>query len=319
MKYIFVLFLFSFHEKTPWFHDAIIYQVTPYIFTDSCRFPDIEAKLPELADLGVNTLYLQPVFATHRGKQGYDITDFFSIRADLGTEQQLESLIKKAKSLGFRVLFDMVPNHTSVNHPYAQDVVRNGKNSKYYDYYQHDYDSVMYAEHYHKDSAGLVYYFWKDLVNLNYSNADVQRMMIDACKYWIEKYDIDGYRMDAIWGVNARAPSFSAQLVRELKKLKPDVFLIAEDKATHPFTYSLGYDAGYDWDTSTKWVSKWSWQYEYDEDHSTRIRFSIILLLLKENGCWRSHYLTTAIRSDCGFVFLKTMICTALFPIIRPK
>ena len=89
--------------------------------------------------------------------------------------------------------------------------------------------------------------------------------MIDACKYWVRKFDIDGYRFDAVWAVNARAPLFGKRLQFELKSIKPDLFLLAEDKASSGIVYKQGFDAAYDWTKDTNWVSQWSWQYEYDK------------------------------------------------------
>jgi cyclomaltodextrinase / maltogenic alpha-amylase / neopullulanase len=125
----------------------------------------------------------------------------------------------------------------------------------------------MYSSNYHQHPQGFIYYFWKDLVNLNYNNEEVQELIIDACKYWIRKFDIDGYRFDAVWGVNARAPLFGKRLQLELKSLKPDLLLLAEDKASAARAYRQGFDAAYDWAEDTGWVSHWSWQYAYDELH----------------------------------------------------
>ena len=258
-------------DRAAWIRNAVIYQVTPYIFTSKGKYADIEKKLPEIATLGINTLYLQPVFKSDKGGQGYDIIDYFALRDDLGTEEELRSLINKAKSMNMRVLFDMVPNHTSINHPYAKDKIQHGVNSHYYNYYQTDYDAAMYSMHYHKHPQQFVYYFWTELVNLNYDNEEVQRWMIEASKYWVRKFDIDGYRFDAVWGVNARKPSFGERLQKELKSLKPDLLLIAEDKAGAGNAYRQGFDAAYDWDKNDEWISKWSWQYSFDEENRQTI------------------------------------------------
>ena len=69
-----------------------------------------------------------------------------------------------------RVLLDIVPNHTSIHHPYAQDYAAYGQQSHYDRFYQHHFDGAPYASFYHKDEQGFVYYFWKDLVNLNYAH-----------------------------------------------------------------------------------------------------------------------------------------------------
>jgi glycosidase len=105
-------------------------------------------------------------------------------------------------------------------------------------------------------------------VNLNYNNPEVQQWIIEACKYWVRKLDIDGYRFDAVWAVNARAPSFGKRLRTELKCIKPDLFLLAEDKASYEQVYAKGFDAAFDWTTDTSWISQWSWQQDFKSNTS---------------------------------------------------
>ncbi|HYG20145.1 MAG TPA: alpha-amylase family glycosyl hydrolase, partial [Ohtaekwangia sp.] len=248
-----------------WIDDAVVYEITPYKFVDTGTYADITDKLSDLKTLGINTIWLQPVFKSHQRGQGYDVIDYFSVQPALGDEGQLKELVRTAKSLGLRVLFDVVPNHTSIHHPYARDYVAFGDQSHYAGFYQHRYDGAPYASFYHKDDNGFIYYFWKDLVNLDYDNEEVQRWMIEVCKYWLKKYDLDGYRLDAVWGVNARKPSFGKRLQTELKSIKPDILLLAEDKAADTAVYDKGFDVAYDWTADTTWVSQWSWQYAYDE------------------------------------------------------
>lgn len=243
-----------------WIDNAIIYQVTPDAFVANGKLNDITTKLAELKLLGINTILLQPVFTTEEGHQGYDIIDFFSVRKDIGTTADLSKLVQTAHDMQMKVMLDMVPNHTSIHHPYAKDCAAFKKQSHYYSFYQHEKDNKLYAQHYNTDSNGFVYYFWKDLVNLNYNNPEVEQWMIQVCLYWIKKFDIDGYRFDAVWGVNARDPSFAKQLQVVLKSVKPSCFLLAEDKGNDPTVYNLGFDAAYDWTNDLEWVSQWSWQ-----------------------------------------------------------
>ncbi len=248
-----------------WIDSAILYEITPFAFVKNATYDDITAKLPEIKSLGVTAIWLQPLMQCDDKGQGYEVTDYFSLRDDLGTEAQLQHLITTAKALGLRVLFDFVPNHTSIHHPYAEDCAAYGTDSHYYNFYQHHTnDGAMYSSQYHKDDKGFVYYFWDDLVNLNYANPEVQQWMIEACQYWIDKFDIDGYRFDAVWGVNARQPPFGKRLQQELKSVKPDLLLLAEDKGAMKSTYTKGFDAAFDWTADTSWVSQWSWQYDYN-------------------------------------------------------
>lgn len=280
------------NEYATWIDDAIIYQITPNAFIRGGTYDDIAAKLPEIRTLGVNTLYLQPVYKTQRGGQGYDIIDYFSLRPDLGSEEQLRSLITRARDLGMRVIFDFVPNHTSIEHPYAQSVMNDREGSPYYDYYQRTFDGAPYGSHYTKSEAGFVHYFWRDLINLNFDNEDVQRWIIDACKFWVRKFDLDGYRFDAVWAVNARNPTFGNRLRSELKSIKPDILLLAEDKPL-PSTFRSGFDVAYDWTADTSWVSQWSWQTDFHERESKTVfnfpnesrRAELLRAALFGNGC----------------------------------
>jgi glycosidase len=258
-------------DHASWIDNAVIYEITPYIFTENANYDSITEKLPELNELGVNTIWLQPVYKAHKHQQGYDVTDYFALRNDLGTEQQLQHLISKAKSLHMKVLFDFVANHTSMFHPYFLDCTLHGKDSHYFDFYQRTDDGAQYSSLYEKDALGFYHYFWKDLVNLNYDNKEVQQWMIEACKYWLQKFDLDGYRFDAAWAHNARNSSFAQQLQSELKSIKPDILLLAEDKGERKKVYEEGYDAAYDWKTDTNWISHWSWQTDYDPPHNPTI------------------------------------------------
>lgn len=151
---------------------------------------------------------------------------------------------------------------------------------------------AMYSSLYKQDSAGFYHYFWPKLVNLNYQNNEVQQWMIEACKYWIQNFDIDGYRFDATWALNARNPLFGKQLQLELKSIKPDILLLAEDKGANTEVYEQGYDAAYDWTKDTGWISHWSWQYHYDPKANPTIfnsadedkRGSLLRTSLFENG-----------------------------------
>jgi cyclomaltodextrinase / maltogenic alpha-amylase / neopullulanase len=250
-------------DHAAWIDSAVVYSVTPYIFQSNGRLRDITARLPELEAFGINTLWIQPVFETHGRGQGYDITNYFKVRQDLGTEADLRELVQEAKRRGMRVLLDFPPNHTAIQHRYAQDAIEHGPMSHYYDFYQRQKDNVAYSRHYNQRSVGqmqFIYYFWEYLVNLNYNNPEVQRWMIEAGKYWIEEFDIDGYRIDAVWGTSARTPEAMQNWRMALKSIKPEIFLLGEDKATNPASFDKRFDAAYDWYPEEGWVSHWTWQ-----------------------------------------------------------
>jgi glycosidase len=279
-------------DKASWIDKAIIYQITPYNFVGNGQLSDVIDKIPELADLGVNTLYLQPIYETYFGGQGYDIINYFKMREDYGTLSDLREFINLAKSFNLRVLFDFVPGHTSIHHPYAESTVSFGTSSHYYDFYKRTLDDAPYSMHYNIHPDGFIYYFWRDLPIIEYDNPEVQRWMIEAARYWVEKFDIDGYRIDAVWGINARNPEFAEKLRFVLKSIKPELLLLAEDKATWPSTFENRYDAAYDWTPEESWVSHWSWQWDYNPNGNPTIfnypnensRASLLKNALTNNG-----------------------------------
>jgi len=259
-------------DHAAWIDTAVIYEINPSVFVKHGTYDAITEKLPEIKKLGVNTLWLMPVYQTNDYEgQGYSITDYFKMRTDLGTEEQLNYLISTAKKLHFRVIFDFVPNHTDIKHSYAQHTIKYGDSSHYYNFYQHTNDGRPYSSDYIFNKNGLVSYFWKNLVNLDYNNTEVQRWMIQAVKYWMLKYNLDGYRFDSMWGVNARTPAFGKKLNNELKSINADLLLLAEEKSCDKIVYQNGFDAAYDWTADTTWVSQWIFQTHYSAHKSLTI------------------------------------------------
>jgi glycosidase len=154
-------------------------------------------------------------------------------------------MIQAAHERGIRVLMDFVPNHTSNEHPYFKDTVGKGQDSPYWDFYDRD------------ENGNYTYYFdWTHLPNLNYDNPEVRRMMIEAFSYWVREFDVDGFRVDACWGVQKRRPDFWPEWRRELKRIKPDLLLLAEASARDPYNVENGFDAAYDW---TEELGHWAW------------------------------------------------------------
>jgi cyclomaltodextrinase / maltogenic alpha-amylase / neopullulanase len=261
-------------DHVRWIDSAIIYCASPYMFTTDTRLSHITAKLPEIAQLGATAVWIQPIYTTSDPDQGYHVLDYFRIRTSLGSDADLRTLVATAHQLGLRVLLDFVPNHSGVQHPYAQDAIAKGPRSHYYDFYQRDvisgqYSYAMYKVHagqmdfiqYFSGAYDQVYFFpaW------NVGNPEVQRMLTEAGKYWIEKFDVDGYRLDALWGVNDRNPQFMKDFRVALKRVKPEILLIGEDKASWPSAFDGRMDAAYDWASEAGWVSHWPWQVAYTD------------------------------------------------------
>lgn len=232
-------------ENSAWIENAVVYGAVVRKFGDPA-FAGIVDRLDYLKDLGVDALWLSPINRSPAGDYGYAVVDYFDVNPDFGTKDDFKQLVELAHARGIRVLMDFVPNHTSDQHPYFQDALARGEQSPYYTFYDRD------------ESGQPTHYFdWTNLPNLNYANPEVERFMLEAFSYWVREFDVDGFRVDACWGVQQRKPDFWPRWRRELKRIKPDLLLLAEASARDPYWFDNGFDAAYDW---TAALGKWAWE-----------------------------------------------------------
>jgi cyclomaltodextrinase / maltogenic alpha-amylase / neopullulanase len=237
------------HENPAWVETAIVYGVIPSKFGHPA-FNAISKRLDNLADLGINAIWLAPINVSPPGDYGYAVVDYFDLNHGYGTKEDFQRLVQEAHARGIRVLMDFVPNHSSAQHPYFLSAKEGGPGSPYWDFYDRD------------ASGEPTHYFdWTHLPNLNYENPEVRNMMIEAFSYWVREFDVDGFRVDACWGVKQRRPDFWPQWRRELKRIKPDLMLLAEASARDPYYFDEGFDVAYDW---TDALGKWAWQVMWD-------------------------------------------------------
>ncbi len=235
-----------------WVRGAVVYGVVPPLF-GTHPFQAVTEKLDYLKDLGIDALWLSPVNTTLPGDFGYAVTDYLGLRPDYGTGAEFKELIRQAHARGIQVMMDFVSNHTSVEHPYYRDMLARGKESPYYDFYDRDpFGSVTH------------YFDWAHLPNLNYNNPKVSEMMTQAFVYWVREYDVDGFRVDAAWGVKERRPEFWCQLASELRAVKPDVYLLAEASAQDSWFVKHGFNAAYDWAAE---LGHWAWERVFEDKH----------------------------------------------------
>jgi cyclomaltodextrinase len=233
---------------------VIVYGViVPSFSADGLR--GVEAKLPYLRHLGVTMVWLSPIFEHPPRGYGYAMTDYKRVDSEHGSHEDLQRLVQAAHHEGLRIMLDFAPNHTSDLHRYYQDLNAVGYNSRYADYYARD------------DAGRYTHYFnWTNLINLNYDNPDVPRMVLEAMEYWIVECDIDGYRMDAAWGIRQRTPHFWPHCLRRLRTIKPDLFILAEASTLDPYYSAAGFDSAYDW---TNHLGTWAWGHAFGEGRST--------------------------------------------------
>lgn len=251
------------HENPAWIEKAIVYGIIPRLF-GTPGAPAIQDKLDDLAELGVNAMWLAPINKTN--DYGYSVIDYFELRDGFGSKDDFRSMVQAAHERGIRVLMDFVPNHTSNEHPYFKDTLEKGQDSPYWDFYDRD------------ENGNYTYYFdWTHLPNLNYDNPEVRRMMLEAFSYWVREFGVDGFRVDACWGVQQRRPDFWPEWRRELKRIKPDLLLLAEASARDPYNFENGFDAAYDW---TEQLGHWAWG-PFWSDQANKVETGRMIGLLK--------------------------------------
>ncbi|MEK9282854.1 alpha-amylase family glycosyl hydrolase [Bradyrhizobium sp. ISRA442] len=249
-------------EHALWIDRAVIYGVVPALFGPR-GLADVTVRLDQLRELGVTALWLSPITGSPPGDFGYAVTDYFHVRRSLGNEGELHDLIQAAHARGIRVIIDFVPNHLSDQHVYFADTVGRAHFSPYFGFFDRA-----------QDGSPKHYFNWSNLKNLNYANPEVQRLVIEAFAYWVREFDVDGFRVDAAWGPKQRAPEFWPRWRAELKRIKPDLLLLAEASAGDPYYGRHGFDAAYDW---TGKLGEWAWQGAFDDEPNTarRLRFAI--------------------------------------------
>jgi cyclomaltodextrinase / maltogenic alpha-amylase / neopullulanase len=236
-----------------------MYGVVPFLFGRQ-GWRSVVAKLGHLGDLGVDTIWLSPVVPTATGGFGYDAISYAHPRRDYGTEAEFRQMITAIHARGMRVILDFPTNDTSDRHPYFLDAQRQGRKSPYYRYYQRD-------EH----GRPVHYFDWKNLPNLNFDNPAVQKWIIAVYCHWLREYGVDGFRVDAAWGVRQRSPSFWPECVGAIRGVAPNALLIAEGSAQDPYYAAAGFDCAYDW---SRRIGQWDWTGAFRRPAQTPRRLS---------------------------------------------
>ncbi len=176
----------------------------------------ITERLDYIGDLGANAIWLSPIFASptfHR----YDASDLYTVDPVLGTNDDLATLVRAAHARGIRVLLDLVANHVSSRHPFFVDAQAN-RDSPYHDWFTWP----------HWPDEYIMFYTSKGLPRLNQEHPDARAYFLAATRYWLEQYDVDGYRLDYVLGPSH---DFWTAYYRTVKAVKPESFSVGE--ATH--------------------------------------------------------------------------------------
>jgi len=208
-------------------------------------------KLPYLKEIGFTGIYMTPIFEADTAHK-YDTTNYFKIDKAFGDNVLLGKLVEEAHKIGIKVMLDAVFNHSGVRHPYFLDVIKNGKESIYYDCFYilddnlpvskltFNLDNTVNKESakQYRNNPDLLNYrtfaFTPFMPKLNTNNPIMKKYLLDVATYWIKKYDIDGWRLDVS---NEVSHKFWRDFRITVKDVKSDAYIIGEN-----------------WDNSNPWL-----------------------------------------------------------------
>ena len=217
------------YKNPEWSYSAVLYEMNIRQLTAEGTLRAATERLPFLRSVGVDAIWLMPIYPIgvegRKGRLGsyYSIRDYKGVNPEFGTADDLRHFITTAHALDLKVLLDWVANHT------ARDA---------------RWITERPSEWYERDEAGVakVPWDWSDTAKLNYANRDVWRGQIEAMRYWIEEFGVDGFRCDMAMLVPIE---FWQEASAELHRIKPDVFMLAEAEEDNLF--DSAFNASYQW------------------------------------------------------------------------
>ncbi|HMI20957.1 MAG TPA: alpha-amylase family glycosyl hydrolase [Sphingomonas sp.] len=208
--------------QNDWWKRAVVYELYPRSFADSNNdgigdIKGITAHLSYLADLGVDAIWMTPMFPSPQVDFGYDVADYDDVDPQFGTVADVDALIASGKNRGVKLILDFVINHSSDKHAWFQQS-RSSKTSPYRDFYiwrdpkadgspPNNWTSLFGGSAWEKDPAtGQYYYhfFYAQQPDLNWRNPKVEKAMFDAAEWWLKR-GVYGYRLDAVGTMFERA------------------------------------------------------------------------------------------------------------------
>lgn len=192
-----------------WWKETVVYQIYPRSFMDSDGnglgdINGIASKLDYIKDLGIDVIWICPMYKSPNDDNGYDISDFQDILEEFGTMADFESLMKEVHARGMKLIIDLVLNHTSDEHPWFIES-RSSKDNPKRDWYVWrdeplNWESIFGGSAWEYDQETKQYYlhlFSKKQPDLNWENTEMRQALYDMVNWWIDK-GIDGFRVDAI-------------------------------------------------------------------------------------------------------------------------
>ncbi|MED1471272.1 alpha-glycosidase [Bacillus salipaludis] len=227
-----------------WVKNTVWYQIFPERFANGNPDNDPEGTLPwggteptpvnifggdldgviqhvnYLKELGISGIYFTPIFKAYSNHK-YDTIDYMEIDPQFGTKETFRELIEVCHQNGIKVMLDAVFNHSGFYFPQFQDVLKNGENSRYKDwFYVREFPLVMEPEPNYDTFA-----FTPFMPKLNTENPEVKEYLLEVGRYWVREFDIDGWRLDV---ANEVDHAFWRDFRREVKAIKPDMYILGE-------------------------------------------------------------------------------------------
>ena len=219
---------------TAWIDNAVLYELFVPDFTDEGTFQAIIPRLPELKALGITTIWLMPIhpigIAERKGTLGspYAIRDFYDVNPDYGTKDDFKALVEAVHAEEMYLILDFVANHTAWDHPWT---------TEHPDWYTPGRDGGLTVPI--SPEGDLTN--WTDVADLNYDNPDLRAEMINVMRYWVEEFDVDGYRCDVAGWVPF---DFWKDAIAAVREVKPILMLAESDD---PGLHRAGFDLTYAW------------------------------------------------------------------------
>jgi glycosidase len=214
-------------NNVPSTSDIAMYEVNLQAFSSSGDLKGVEARLDEIKDLGINVVWLMPIYPTGELKSvgsPYAIKNYTQVNPEFGNLEDLRSLVEEAHKRDMAVILDWVANHTAWDHPWIQN-------------------PTWYA----RDASGNIIsppgMGWADVAELNYGSQAMRKEMIEAMKYWVLEANVDGYRCDYAEGVPT---DFWEQAIDTLRSI-PDREIIMFAEAADKELFSAGFDLIFGW------------------------------------------------------------------------
>ena len=249
------------YEGRQWWKEAVVYQVYPrsFNYANGDGIGDLKGiteKLPYLAKLGINVIWLSPVFDSPNVDNGYDISDYFAIMSDFGTMEDFDEMLETAHKHGIKILMDLVANHTSDEHPWFKES-RSSKDNPYRDYYiwkdpkgfdedgnpipPNNWASEFGGPAWEWDEATGQFYlhiFFKEQPDLNWENEKVREDLYSMVRWWLDK-GVDGFRLDAI-NIISKPEGFPDDPSTDFEKHTSSIpFVISNGTMVHPWMKEL--------------------------------------------------------------------------------